>query len=433
MMSTGPGYRTSTRSVRASSPSTRIPQHALPYVVLLAMALATTARPGAAFGQSCIGPCLLDRPLVTVTAAAGDQKSPNARPADRGGASLSRKRPDPASSRSTPRWTVSAEAIGLGRVGGVDRTLVSRVPGTEQFLATSHVPGVEALNSNQLNGFSAGPRISVIYHGDSGYGAELTYFNVFDQGATRAIGPDNPADWLVMKAPGVFWQTQDFPYQAMVWRSTTSLYGAEANGRLDLSGRVTMLAGVRWFQLNDNLSGDLTPADQTAPTWKTPCSNPLNVNCTLFDITAGSTAAGNYPPFWVASTTNNLYGFQVGADAKLLEYGRFSLGGQIKAGLFENRAEQRAGVSMAKVVYLSQAATDHAAFVGELGLQLKYLVAGGLAVKVGYKALWFAGVALAPGQIQETFSSMRGVTALGVDCGSQALFQGATVGLEYSF
>ena len=68
-----------------------------------------------------------------------------------------------------------------------------------------------------------------------------------------------------------FWQTQDFPYQAMAWKSTTNLYSAEANGRLDLSSRVTVLAGFRWLQLNDNLQGTLTPADLTAPTWKQTC------------------------------------------------------------------------------------------------------------------------------------------------------------------
>jgi hypothetical protein len=177
----------------------------------------------------------------------------------------------------------------LGRLGGVNQTLVARVPGVVPFYLTSTAPGTEAFNSNQFQqGFSAGPKISLIYHGDSGYGAELSYFNIFNQSATKAIGPDSPADWLVMKAPG-FWQTQDFPYQAMEWKSTTNLYNAEANGRLDLSSRVTMLAGFRWLQLNDNLQGTLPPADLTAPTWK------QNYGFNIFQITPGG-PAGNYPP-----------------------------------------------------------------------------------------------------------------------------------------
>ncbi|MGP0058330.1 MAG: hypothetical protein ACLPID_03460 [Beijerinckiaceae bacterium] len=330
------------------------------------------------------------------------------------------------------RWTVSAEAIVLGRIGGVSQTLVARVPGDVPFNLTSIAPGTEAFNSNQFQqGFSAGPKISLTYHGDSGYGVELSYFNIFDQSATKVIGPDNPADWLVMKAPGIFWQTQDFPYQGMAWSATTNLYNLEANGRLDITNRVTLLAGVRWLQLNDNLQGTLTPADLTKPSWKQ--TNPY-YTYNLFQVAqlAADGQAGIYPPFWTTSTANNLYGVQIGADGKILELGRFSLDGLIKIGLFDNFAEQSTGVSLKKQVFPSQATTNHAAFVSEAGLQVKYQLSNGLALKAGYTALWLDGVALAPGQIQETLT-LANVRALGVNCGSGVLFQGATAGMEYSF
>ena len=48
----------------------------------------------------------------------------------------------------------------------------------------------EAFNSSQFQqGFSAGPKIDLIYRGDSGYGVELSYFNIFNQSATNATGP----------------------------------------------------------------------------------------------------------------------------------------------------------------------------------------------------------------------------------------------------
>ena len=224
---------------------------------------------------------LLATLFVPITASAGDQENSAGKSAESDGLpppwSRLKRRP----TGSTPQWTVSAEAIVLGRTGGVNQTLVERVPAAS-YPSTLHrtAPGTEAFNSNQFRqGFSAGPKISLNYHGDSGYGAELSYFNIFDQSATKAIGPDSPADWLVMKAPGTFWQTQDFPYQAMAWKSATNLYSAEANGRLELSSRVTVLAGFRWLQLNDNLQGTLTPADLTAPTWKQTC-----YVCNIFQI-----------------------------------------------------------------------------------------------------------------------------------------------------
>ena len=71
---------------------------------------------------------------------------------------------------------------------------------------------------------------------------------------------------------------------------------------------------------------------------------------------------------------NNLYGVQIGVDGKILEFGRFSLDGLIKIGLFDDNAEQSTGVSMQKTVYPSSATANHAAFASEGGLQLKYQV-----------------------------------------------------------
>ena len=409
--------------------------HRLAYAILLVTPLATMAWPGATFARDCTGLCLLDRLFLPSTGPTGDRANATREAADGDRSSAPWSLPNSGLTGSAPRWTVSAEAIVLSRIGGVGQTLVARLPGDVQFFATAVTPGSEALNSNQFQqGFSAGPKLSLIYHGDSGYSAEISYFNIFNQRDTRTIGPDSPADWLVMKGVGAFWQTQDFPYQGMAWDATTNLYNVEANGRLDLAGRVTVLAGFRWLQLNDGLQGTLTPADQTAPTWKnTNCGSVFPQSCTLFQITAGNTPAGNYPPFWTSGTINNLYGAQIGVAAKVLELGRFSVDGLMKAGLFDNHAEQSTVVSMQKVLYPSRATTDHAAFVGEIGLQLKYRITQALGVKVGYEALWLAGVALAPGQIGETFTTPSSVTALGVNCGSHVLFQGATAGLEYSF
>jgi hypothetical protein len=398
----------------------------------VATMLTTAAAPDAAFAQSCNGPCPFDRLFLPITTAGGDGKISARKTADREETSPSWNSSDRGSAGSPPRWTASIEAIVLARTGGFDQTLVGRVPGNTQWTATN-VPGVEVLNSNQLDGVSAGPKASLIYRGDAGMSAEFSYFNIFNQGATKTIGPTDPADWLVMQAPGTFWQTQDWAYQGMTWASATNLYSAEANGRLDLSGRVTILAGLRWLRLKDRLQGTLSPADQMEPAWKQSCIPFGASSCQISEIGTGSTPAGSFPPFWTTTTTNNLYGAQIGIHAKLLEFSRLFLDGQVKAGLFNNHATQSTVVSMRKELYPSGATTNHLAFVGEIGLQLKYRLTAGLAVKIGYEALWLAGVALAPGQIQQTHTTPSSVTALGVNCGSQALFQGVTAGLELSF
>lgn len=317
----------------------------------------------------------------------------------------------------------------MQRTAGTSRTLVERVPGTVPFNATFTTSGPEAFNSNQLHqGFAAGPKVTLTYRYDAGWSVEASYFNTSTASASNTTGPDNPADWLVMRAPGAFWQTQDFAYQGMSWTSSSNLYSAEINARRVLSRRVTVLAGVRWMQFNDRLVGTLTPADQTAPTWKQTCPT-----CDIFHITAGGTA-GDYPPFWTTSTTNNLYGLQIGAEGTLIEFDRLSLSGLLKAGLYDNNASQQAGVSLQKVVHPASAATNRAAFVGEAGVQLKYRLGMGLTLKAGYEALWLGRVALAPAQLDQTHTSATGVvTALGVDTGSNVLFQGVTFGLERAF
>ena len=72
--------------------------------------------------------------------------------------------------------------------------------------------------------------------------------------------------------------------------------------------------------------------------------------------------------------------------------------------------------------------------LAKLGLQCQYQVTNRLMLKAGYEAIWLQGVALAPGQIQETdMTTPTTGQALGVNCNSGVFYHGATVGLEYSF
>lgn len=307
-----------------------------------------------------------------------------------------------------PRWTASADFIILERVGGATRTLVERVPLSEHPLSTT---GTEALNSTDFQqGFCAGPRVGLIRHNDCGYDLELSYFQIDGWNSVRNVGPDHPTDWLVMRAPGLFVQLNERPYlatQAMDWLYATELHNAEFNVQWNPCCQVTMLAGFRWINLHEHLQGALEPPTFS---WE--------------------------PPFWNATTTNNLFGLQIGTDATLLERGRFSIDGLVKAGIFDNNAEESTVPSIYKIPRPTSASTNCAAFVGETGLQCKYQVTKGLLLKAGYEAIWLQGVALAPGQIQETLTASIqpvAVQALGINCNSGVFFHGATAGLEYSF
>jgi hypothetical protein len=331
--------------------------------------------------------------------------------------------------------SVSAEALVFDRVGTADRTLVERVPGSIPFIKVPFTRGSQALNSTDFDqGFAPGFRVGATYHADSNYGLELSFFRVSGWDSTRSIGPDESPSWLVMRAPGAFFQTQDFSYQSMTWKYSSDLENGEFNLQYKLSSRIILLAGFRWLQLNEDLQGTIPPPDRTLPTWK---YNPRN---TLLDVAqienqpGGIPSTTAYPPFWDSSTLNNLYGLQIGASGRLFELGRFSIDGLIKVGGYLNHASQSTGVSLEKVVYQADASTDRAAFVGEAALQCRYQVSRDLALKVGYQVLWLDGVALAPGQIQETYTiAPATVYSLGVNSGFSVLFHGATTGLEFSF
>ena len=114
----------------------------------------------------------------------------------------------------------------------------------------------------------------------------------------------------------------------------------------------------------------------------------------------------------------------------------FRLTGWSRPGFSTTTRKSQLYPASIKIPRPTSASTNHAAFVGETGLQCKYQVTKGLLLKAGYEAIWLQGVALAPGQIQETCTtSLQPVTvqALGVNCNSGVFYHGATAGLEYSF
>jgi hypothetical protein len=308
----------------------------------------------------------------------------------------------------SPRWTASADVLILDRVGSFNQTLVETVSRIVPYKDLPYFTGVEQLNANDLQqGFAAGPRLNLTRRGQNGYDLELSYFQLDGWHAHRGVGP-TPDHWLVMRAPGGFLQTQDHKdTQLMVWDYASQLYNAELNVRWHPCDRITVLAGFRWANLSEDLLGTLPP------------------NRREF--------------FWDTKTTNNLYGFQIGADGRLFDRGRFCIDVLGKAGLFDNIIDESADVSIDRFMHRESALTNRAAFLGQLGVQCRYQFTPRLLGRIGYEALWLQGVALAPGQIQQTYSYITNdhrttyVEASGINSLSGVFYHGATAGLEYAF
>jgi hypothetical protein len=308
------------------------------------------------------------------------------------------------------RWTASADYITLDRLGTFNQTLVETIhrSGSIPLSNLLNSIGTEVLSASDLHqGFAGGPRLDLIRRGDSEGDLEISYYQIGDWNAYQSVGP-TPNDYLVMKAPGGFVQTQDvFSTQRMAWDYASRLYNAEVNVRWCPWDRVTVLAGFRWVNLTEDLQGSLPPQRAVL--------------------------------FWDTETKNNLYGLQIGAEAKLFERGRFSLGCTGKAGIFDDHAEEWTTVSIYRLLFGDSAWTDRAAFVGGTGVQCEYQLTQRLTLRAGYEALWLQSVALAPGQIPDTYCHSSpdlwkiSVQPTGVNCSSGAFYHGATVGFEYSF
>src|SRR5208282_1917498 len=90
-------------------------------------------RNGYGFAAGCFLCSLLATLLLPITASSADQENSTGKSADREGLPPSSRQRPADRSESAPRWTISAEAIVLGRLGGVNQTLVERVRGTVPF------------------------------------------------------------------------------------------------------------------------------------------------------------------------------------------------------------------------------------------------------------------------------------------------------------
>jgi len=183
------------------------------------------------------------------------------------------------------------------------------------------------------------------------------------------------------------------PASPLLFDWSSRLYNAELNVRWNPCCQVTMMAGFRWAELREDFIG-------------------------------GRVLDSGFLPVGDIKTNNNLYGFQVGADARLWERGCFSINGLGKVGIYGNHAEQTSDLHIGQFIGTGSASINHAAFIGELGLQARYQVTQRLALRAGYELLWLDGVAIAPVQFGNP---------VGIDSNATVFYHGATAGLEYSF
>jgi hypothetical protein len=175
----------------------------------------------------------------------------------------------------------------------------------------------------------------------------------------------------------------------------SELTSGELNLRRPLGDRISLLAGLRYLELDEHLHVDLI--DGGAPS--------------TYDISA----------------RNRLYGGQLGAEATLWCHGRLTVEGLTKVGVFHNSGGQNSAVNTGAVLITVADTSNRAAFLGELAFTANYSLSDRLTFRAGYDLLWLETVALASDQMAvSSFATGNGISATG-----GAFYHGAFVGLEF--
>lgn len=279
-----------------------------------------------------------------------------------------------------PIWTATADALFLHR----------SEPQSE-ILAFNTLDNTEMLNAEDFDfDTQAGVDLSLSRAIGTRGGLEIRYFGVNDWNSAQSV-VTTPNELLQFNSsPPVFPTSGD----GIVANYASKLHNAEINASRQYCDWVKLSAGFRYLELNERMFAELTNA------------------AIPFD--------------YAETTSNHLYGAQLGIDGMM--WRRDSLGFSVvgKAGIFGNHSAHNAAVNTGVATLTASGSDDRTAFVGELGFIGNAKLTECLAVRAGYRLLWIDGVAVATDQLGATDFN----TGVGFDGSGDVFYHGAFVGIE---
>lgn len=241
--------------------------------------------------------------------------------------------------------------------------------------------------------FQSGPRIGVTRHFCHDWGLQFAYLGIDGWTASAQHSGTNPP---LIYPPGVIVSTRfDVDYSSV-------LYSVEANLCRRHNDYLDLLAGFRRVEIQEDFHvvGEIIPPWTTVPRYHT-------------------------------HADNHMYGFQIGADARVLDRGLLRLDGFIKAGIYANHAHQATyTIHNLGIPRTAGDRRDHAAFLGELGLTAVCRLGEHWSVRGGYQVMWVEGVSLAPDQIPHTDVTLFSPGLATLNTNGGLLYHGCHVGLQ---
>ncbi len=282
----------------------------------------------------------------------------------------------------------------------LDYLLMRRSTPNSQPLVNS-VTGASVFNATDFDfDFESGVQAKYIHQTCDGWGYEFRYFGIYDTNAQASFPV--PPNGTAATNPPTFITTDGNFTGNFFYRSDLNSF--ELNGRRTLSDRLTLIAGVRYINLNERFGG---------------------------------TYGDGSPIFATQDSTvnNSMFGLQTGVDANLWNScsGKLRVDGFVRAGIYNNDVSTtfRAEVPAVGFVRGGDDSQNRASFVADLGVNASYQISQNVSVRLGYQFLWLSGVALATEQLSTTDNfnpTGTGVPRLNF---GDAFYNGINFGVEY--
>lgn len=299
-----------------------------------------------------------------------------------------------------PRWfDVSADYMIINRDNGAR---------FEPFSSLG-AGGATVLSSDNLNFDGAsGFRVTGNYLVGAGRNLEASYFGTFNFATAAQAASDGN---LLLFSPfsnfGAVAATDFDAADLQTITYSTNLHSAEINLRqrwISPNARVqsSLLAGVRYLCIDED-----------------------------FELRAFSAASSGQ---YLARTSNDLVGFQLGGDILTAVIPRIKFGAEAKAGIFGNDAQLRNIITqtnaLAGTITTNEASdTNNASFVGEAGVFMIVHLTPRWNAKAGYQALVATGLALAPENFDR--NPAFGARPVVMNDGGHAFYHGGQMGIEF--
>jgi hypothetical protein len=160
-----------------------------------------------------------------------------------------------------------------------------------------------------------------------------------------------------------------------------------------------------------------------------------------FDPFQGPVVAGMD---YLVKTKNDLLGYQLGGELWLCVLPAWSMGADLKAGIYGNHARQKTTADSfllgdpPRGTFNESDGVTSAAFVSEANLWVFYKISSRMTLRCGYQFLYLSSVALAPENFNTVASSLTLTEELRtrtpfINNGGTAFYHGFDVGFEWTW